>query len=172
MQIIFQLHNRFYFHAGILVRENRYAILLIINQTIYNMDKNKIHGFMDQLNLFLIGAVIGGIIGSCFSINAVKGKSNKAEEKVRAYEQYYKCTETLLDSLDGTHDLDLMDTDLETDYGVDYLEAKSKVDELIAKQNGESMKLQPTSGTHKKYKPGQLVTINHRVYRITKNIYA
>lgn len=35
--------------------------LLIINQTIYNMDKNKIHGFMDQLNLFLIGAVIGGI---------------------------------------------------------------------------------------------------------------
>ena len=99
------------------------------------MDKNKIHGFIDQLNLFLIGAVIGGIIGSCFSINAVKGKSNKAEEKVRAYEQYYKCTETLLDSLDGTHDLDLMDTDLETDYGVDYLEAKSKVDELIAKQN-------------------------------------
>ena len=28
------------------------------------------------------------------------------------------------------------------------------------------------SGTRKKYKPGQLVTINHRVYRITKNIYA
>ena len=27
------------------------------------------------------------------------------------------------------------------------------------------------SGTHKKYKPGQLVTINHRVYRITKKIY-
>lgn len=107
--------------------------LSIINQTIYNMDKNKIHGFMDQLNLFFIGAVIGGIIGSCFSINAVKGKSNKAEEKVKAYEEYYKCTETLLDSLDGTHDLDLMDTDLETDYGVDYLEAKSKVDELIAK---------------------------------------
>lgn len=90
---------------------------------------------MEQLNLCLIGAVVGGIIGSCFSINAVKDKSNKAEEKVRAYEQYYKCTETLLDSLNGTHDLDLMDTDLETDYGVDYLEAKSKVDELIAKQH-------------------------------------
>lgn len=29
-----------------------------------------------------------------------------------------------------------------------------------------------TSGTRKRYKPGQLVTINHRVYRITKNIYA
>lgn len=99
------------------------------------MDKSKIHGFMDQLNLFFIGAVIGTIIGACFSANVYKGKSNKAEEKVKAYKEYYKCTETLLDSLDGTHDLDLMDTDLETDYGADYLEAKSKVDELIAKQN-------------------------------------
>lgn len=98
------------------------------------MDKNKIHGLMDQLNLFFVGAVIGVIIGACFSVNAYKGKSNKAEKKIKAYEEYYKCTETLLDSLDGTHDLDLMDTDLETDYGVDYLEAKSKVDELIAKQ--------------------------------------
>lgn len=89
---------------------------------------------MDQLNLFFIGAVIGIIIGACFSTNAYKGKSNKAEEKVKVYEQYYKCTETLLDSLDGTHNLDLMDTDLETDYGVNYLEAKSKVDELIVKQ--------------------------------------
>lgn len=106
--------------------------LSIINQTIYNMEDKK-HSFMDQLNLLFVGIVIGGIVGSCFSINAVKGKSNKAEEKVKAYEEYYKCTETLLDSLDGTHDLDLMDTDLETDYGVDYLEAKSKVDELIAK---------------------------------------
>lgn len=32
------------------------------------MDKNKIHGFMDQLNLFLIGAVIGGIIGSWYYV--------------------------------------------------------------------------------------------------------
>lgn len=31
------------------------------------------------------------------------------------------------------------------------------------------MKLQPTSGTRKKYKPGQLVTINHRVFRIVKD---
>ena len=30
------------------------------------------------------------------------------------------------------------------------------------------MSSQTTSGTHKKYKLGQLVTINHRVYRITK----
>lgn len=101
------------------------------------MDKNKIHGFIDQLNLTLIGAVIGTIIGACFSANVYKGKNNKAEEKVKAYEQYYKCTETLLDSLEGTHDLDLMDTDLETDYGVNYLDAKSKVDELIEKQYGK-----------------------------------
>ena len=101
------------------------------------MDKNKTHGFMDQLNLFFIGAVIGAIIGACFSVNVYKGKNNKAEKKVKAYEEYYKCTETLLDSLDGTHDLDLMDTDLETDYGVNYLDAKSKVDELIAKQYGQ-----------------------------------
>lgn len=97
------------------------------------MDKNKIHGFMDHLNLFLVGWVIGGIVGACFGVNAYKGKNIKAEEKVKAYEQYYKCTETLLDSLDGTHNLDLMDTDLATDYGVDYLNAKSKVDELIVK---------------------------------------
>ena len=96
------------------------------------MDENK-HSFMDQLNLFFVGAVIGAIIGACFSINAVKGNNNRAEKKLKAYEQYYKCTETLLDSLDGTRNLDLMDTDLETDYGADYLEAKSKIDELIAK---------------------------------------
>ena len=96
------------------------------------MDKNKIHDFMDQLNLFFIGAVIGTIIGACFSVNVYKGKNNNAEKKIKAYEQYYKCTETLLDSLNGTHNLDLMDTDLEADYGADYLEAKSKVDELTA----------------------------------------
>ena len=95
--------------------------------------EDKKHYFMDQLNLFFIGAVIGTIIGACFSVNFYKGKSNKAEEKVKAYEKYYKCTETLLDSLDGTHNLDLMDTDLETDYGVDYLNAKSAVDMLEVK---------------------------------------
>ena len=30
------------------------------------------------------------------------------------------------------------------------------------------MSSQMTSGTRKKYKPGQLVTINHRIFRITK----
>lgn len=31
--------------------------------------------------------------------------------------------------------------------------------------------IQKTSGTHKNYKPGQLVTINHRVFRIVKKYY-
>ena len=33
------------------------------------MDKNKIHSFMDHLNLFFVGLVIGGIVGACFSMN-------------------------------------------------------------------------------------------------------
>ena len=105
--------------------------LSIINQTLYNMEDKK-HSFMDQLNLFFVGAVIGGIISACFSVNVMRGRNINAENKLKAYEQYYKCTETLLDSLDGTHDLDLMDTDLATDYGANYLNAKSKVDKLTA----------------------------------------
>ena len=34
--------------------------------------------------------------------------------------------------------------------------------------NSTKKTTQKTSGTRKKYKPGQLVTINHRVFRITK----
>lgn len=97
------------------------------------MEKNKLHSFMDNLNLLLVGAVLGCFVGACFMSNYHTGKGKKAEKKIKAYEQYYKCTETLLDSLDSTHDLDLMDTDLATDYGSDYLEAKSKVDMLEAK---------------------------------------
>ena len=95
--------------------------------------EDKTYSFTDQLNLFFVGLVIGGIISACFSVNVMRGRNINAENKLKAYEQYYKCTETLLDSLDGTHDLDLMDTDLATDYGTDYLDAKSKVDELITK---------------------------------------
>ena len=97
------------------------------------MDKNETHSFMDNLNLLLVGTVLGCFVGACFMSNYHTGNSKKAEKKLEAYEKYYKCTETLLDSLDGTHNLDLMDTDLATDYGTDYLDAKSKVDELIAK---------------------------------------
>ena len=97
------------------------------------MDKKETHNFMDNLNLLLVGAVLGCFVGACFMSNYHTGNSKKAEKKLEAYEKYYKCTETLLDSLDGIHNLDLMDTDLATDYGTDYLDAKSKVDELIAK---------------------------------------
>ena len=95
--------------------------------------EDKTHSFMDHLNLFFVGLVIGGFVGACFSANVVKGNNIKAEKKVKAYEQYYNCTETLLDSLDGTHNLDLMNTDLATDYGADYLNAKNAVDMLEAK---------------------------------------
>lgn len=96
------------------------------------MKKEESH-FGEDVNMFCIGAFIGMIVTACFIINYYNG-SNKTQGKIiQAYEQYYKNTEILLDSLDGTHDLNLMDTDLETDYGVDYLEAKSKVDELITK---------------------------------------
>ena len=97
------------------------------------MDKNKTHSFMDNLNLLLVGAVLGCFVGACFASNYHTGKGKKAEKKIEAYERYYTCVETLLDSLDGTHNLDLMDTDLATDYGANYLNAKSKVDMLEAK---------------------------------------
>lgn len=38
--------------------------------------------------------------------------------------------------------------------------------------NSTKKTTQKTSGTRKRYKPGQLVTINHRVFRITKNMRA
>ena len=43
--------------------------------------EDKKHSFMDQLNLFFIGAVIGVIVGACFGINAVKSSNNRAEKK-------------------------------------------------------------------------------------------
>lgn len=85
---------------------------------------------MDQANLFLIGSVLGCIIGACFAANYYNDSTSKAEKILEAYEKYYICTETLLDSLDGEHNLDLMNTDLATDYGIEYLHAKSIVDSL------------------------------------------
>lgn len=38
--------------------------------------------------------------------------------------------------------------------------------------NSTKKNIQKTSGTRNRYKPGQLVTINHRVFRIVKNIGA
>ena len=35
--------------------------------------------------------------------------------------------------------------------------------------NSTKKNIQKTSGTRKRYKAGQLVTINHRIFRIVKN---
>lgn len=35
--------------------------------------------------------------------------------------------------------------------------------------NSKKKNIQKISGTRKRYKPGQLITINHRVFRIVKN---
>lgn len=94
---------------------------------------NKIGKIMDQLNLFIVGAVVGFCVSLCFAVNHYKKVSKEAQTKIEAYEEYYRSTETLLDSLDGTRNLNLMDTDLATDYGVDYLNAKSIVDSLNSK---------------------------------------
>ena len=92
--------------------------------------ESKTHKTMDTMNTFLIGCVIGVVLCSLFALISYKKANEKQIKILEAYEQYYIHTETLLDSLDGTHNLDLMDTDLETDYGYDYLKSKSLVDSL------------------------------------------
>lgn len=86
--------------------------------------------FLESLNLLLIGAVIGAVIAACLTAYSYIKEDARQSKIIEAYEQYYINTETLLDSIDGTHNLDLMDTDLESDYGADYLHAKSVVDNL------------------------------------------
>lgn len=36
------------------------------------------HSFMDQLNLLIVGVVIGGIIGTCFMSNYHNGTQNSS----------------------------------------------------------------------------------------------
>lgn len=93
------------------------------------MKKEESH-FGEDVNMFCIGAFVGIVIDACFIINYYNGSNKEQGKIIQAYEQYYKNTETLLDSLDETHNLNLMDTDLCADYGVDYLNAKCKVDSL------------------------------------------
>ena len=96
------------------------------------MKKKESH-FGEDANMFCIGAFIGIIVAACFIINYYNG-SNKTQGKIiQAYEQYYKNTETLLDSLDSKHNLNLMGTDLFTNYVVDYINAKNAVDSLTNK---------------------------------------
>lgn len=94
------------------------------------MKKKESH-FGEDVNMFCIGAFIGMVVAACFIINYYNGSNKKQGKIIQAYEQYYKNTETLLDSLDNN--LDLMDTDLCTDYGADYLNAKNAVDSLTNK---------------------------------------
>lgn len=91
------------------------------------MKKEESH-FGEDVNMFCIGAFVGMVVAACFIINYYNGSNKKQGKIIQAYEQYYKTTETLLDSLDSN--LDLMDTDLCTDYGANYLNAKCKVDSL------------------------------------------
>lgn len=86
--------------------------------------------FMDHLNMFLIGTVIGAIVLACLCVNHYESEAAHDRVIIDAYEKYYYNTEVLLDSLDGTHNLDLMDTDLCSDYGANYLHAKNVVDSL------------------------------------------
>ena len=96
------------------------------------MKKEESH-FGEDANMFCIGAFIGIIIAACFIINYYNGNNKKQGKIIKTYEQNYKKTETSLDSLDDTHNLNLMDTDLCTDYGTDYLNAKQTVDSLTNK---------------------------------------
>lgn len=86
--------------------------------------------FMENLNMFLCGSVVGAIIIACLCVNHYESNNKQQREIIKAYERYYHYTETMLDSIDGEHNLDLMDTDLCTDYGADYLHAKNIVDSL------------------------------------------
>lgn len=45
------------------------------------MENNKVHSFMENLNLLLVGAVLGCFVGACFVSNYHTGKSKKAEKK-------------------------------------------------------------------------------------------
>lgn len=91
------------------------------------MKKEESH-FGEDVNMFCIGAFVGIVVAACFIINYYNGSNKKQGKIIQAYEQYYNTTETLLDSLDSN--FDLMDTDLCTDYGANYLDAKCKVDSL------------------------------------------
>lgn len=45
------------------------------------MENNKVHGFMESLNLLLVGAVLGCFVGACFASNYHTGKNKKAEKR-------------------------------------------------------------------------------------------
>lgn len=78
---------------------------------------NKVIGFVTLI-------IIATIMFS-YSHNQIRNNARTEKTELDAYKEYYKCTETLLDSLyiDEDHPI------LESDVGVDYANAKFAVDE-------------------------------------------
>lgn len=60
------------------------------------------------------------------SIHGLNGRLDDAIHENDAFEDYYECTENMLDSLG----LDLDNPCFETDYGSDYLDAKQRLDSI------------------------------------------
>ena len=89
--------------------------------------------FFEDMNMFAIGLFIGCLVTSAFVANYYKGETKSQVKIIKAYEQYYNKVETMLDSIDENRGLNLMDTDLCSDYGVNYLNAKGIVDSLTMK---------------------------------------
>lgn len=85
---------------------------------------------LEQLNLLFIGVIMGAVCMGLFASHCLIKDQAKQNKIIEAYEKYYNSTETLLDSLDGIHNLNLMDTDLCSDYGAEYLHNKNVVDSL------------------------------------------
>ena len=88
---------------------------------------------VEEMNMFAIGLFIGAIVSVAFMMNYHKADTKNAYKLIGAYENYYNKVETFIDSLDNSRELDLDDTDLCSDWGVDYLVAKDIIDSLVWK---------------------------------------
>lgn len=100
------------------------------------MNKDNTKG-LSVVNIAIAWLMIGFVVGLLTATACNKEQNAKyinLTKQVDAFKDYYNGVETLLDSLDYTHGLDLMDTDLCTDYGTNYLDCKAKVDSLTFKQ--------------------------------------
>ncbi len=85
----------------------------------------------DNAALIALGAAFGLVLGIMLGFeNGRISERSKENIQLIAFEKYYIKVETLLDSLETNHGLNMLDTDMETDYGCDYLEAKSTVDSI------------------------------------------
>jgi hypothetical protein len=85
---------------------------------------------LEQLNLLVVGAIAGAVCMGLFASLCFTKDQAKQNKIIEAYEEYYISAETLLDSLDETRNLNLMDTDLCSEYGAEYLHFKHLVDSL------------------------------------------